>query len=88
VSGWQVDAQSQQTLFMHNRSKRRFASAACFQNGRKQMKTKKEPEAVARATMRLPASLWIAVQHRAIDEGIALSELVARALREYLKGGR
>ena len=52
------------------------------------MKTKKEPEAMARATMRLPAPLWIAVQHRAIDEGIALSELVARALREYLKGGR
>jgi len=51
------------------------------------MKTKKE--SLARATMRLPQSLWSAVQHRAIDEDIALSELVARALREYLKkGGR
>jgi hypothetical protein len=39
--------------------------------------------------MRLPEALWIAVQHRAIDEKIALSELVSRALRDYLKkGGR
>jgi hypothetical protein len=51
------------------------------------MKTKKEP--LARATMRLPRSVWSAVQHRAIDEQIALSELVTRALLEYLKkGGR
>lgn len=47
------------------------------------MKTKQEP--LARATMRLPQSLWSAVQHRAVDEQISLSELVARALREYLK---
>ena len=53
------------------------------------MKTKKEREGIARATMRLPRPLWIAVQHRAVDEGLALSELVSRALREYLKkGGR
>jgi hypothetical protein len=51
------------------------------------MKTKKE--SVARATMRLPQSLWTAVQHRAVDEQLTLSELVARALRDYLKkGGR
>jgi hypothetical protein len=49
------------------------------------MKTKKE--AVARATMRLPQSLWIAVQHRAVDEQLTLSNLVERALREYLKRG-
>jgi predicted HicB family RNase H-like nuclease len=49
------------------------------------MKTKKEP--VARATMRLPQSLWTAVQHRAVDENISLSELAARALRDYLKKG-
>jgi hypothetical protein len=50
---------------------------------------KQKPEPMARATMRLPQSLWDAVQHRAIDEHILLSELVARALREYLKkGGR
>lgn len=42
----------------------------------------------ARATMRLPQSLWDAVQHRAIDEHITLSELVAKALTQYLKGGR
>jgi Ribbon-helix-helix protein, copG family len=52
------------------------------------MKTKNE--AIARATLRLPQSLWDAVQHRAIDERIPASELVARALREFLakKGGR
>ena len=51
------------------------------------MKTKTEP--LARATLRLPQSLWDAVQHRAIDEHIAAAELVTRALREYMKkGGR
>ncbi|HMK20683.1 MAG TPA: hypothetical protein VK466_00015 [Terriglobales bacterium] len=46
-------------------------------------------EALARATMRLPESLWKAAQHRAIDEGITLSELMSRALADYLKkGGR
>ena len=51
------------------------------------MKEKSEP--LARATMRLPQSLWDQVQHRDIDEYITLSELIAKALREYLKkGGR
>lgn len=49
---------------------------------------KKLREPLARATMRLPQSLWDAVQHRAVDEHITLSELVARALTQYLKGGR
>jgi hypothetical protein len=35
--------------------------------------------------MRMPQSLWIEVQHRAIDEGITIAELAAKALREYLK---
>ena len=51
-----------------------------------QKKMVKEP--LARATMRLPQSLWDAVQHRAVDEHITLSELVARALTLYLKGGK
>jgi hypothetical protein len=51
------------------------------------MKTDKEP--VARATLRLPRSLWDAVQHKAIDLRIPAAELVERALRAYLKkGGR
>jgi hypothetical protein len=51
------------------------------------MKSVKEP--VARATLRLPQSLWDQVQHQAIDQHIAASELVERALRAYLKkGGR
>ena len=49
---------------------------------------KKIREALARVTMRLPQSLWDAVQHRAIDEHLTLSELVARALTMYLNGGR
>jgi hypothetical protein len=49
---------------------------------------KKVREPMARATMRLPQSLWDAVQHRAIDEHLSLSDLVARALTIYLKGGR
>ena len=46
------------------------------------MKTK---ESVARATMRLPESLWTAVQHRAVDEDSTLAEVAERALRDYLK---
>jgi hypothetical protein len=49
---------------------------------------KKGKEPSARATMRLPQSLWDEVQHRAIDEHITLSELVARALTMYLKGDK
>ncbi len=49
---------------------------------------KKVKEPLARVTMRLPQSLWDAVQHRAIDEHITLSEFVARALTLYLKGGK
>lgn len=49
---------------------------------------KKSTEPLARATMRLQQSLWDAVQHRAIDEHITLSELVGKALTLYLKGGR
>jgi len=49
---------------------------------------KKGTEPLARATMRLSQSLWDAVQHRAIDEHITISELVARALTLYLKGGK
>ncbi len=49
---------------------------------------KKSTEPVARVTMRLPQSLWDAAQHRAIDEHIPLSQLVAKALTLYMKGGR
>lgn len=49
---------------------------------------KKAKESLARVTMRLPQPLWDAVQHRAIDDRITLSELVARALAIYLKGGK
>ncbi len=61
------------------------------------MKTKKKSEGLGdgaaavtvRATLRLPAELWKAAQHQAIDSNIPAAELVARALSEYLKkGGR
>jgi hypothetical protein len=51
------------------------------------MKPKPKSEPVARATTRLPQSLWDAVQHRAIDEHITIAALVEKALREYLKKG-
>jgi len=44
-------------------------------------------EPVVRATLRLPQSLWAAVQHKAIDERVPAAELVARALKEFLKKG-
>jgi hypothetical protein len=51
-------------------------------------KTKSKPEPLARVTMRLPQELWDRAQHRAIDEHITLSELVGRALADYLKARR
>ena len=52
------------------------------------MKKKKEQsQELARVTMKLPQELWDAVQHRAIDEHTTLSELVSKALAEYLKKG-
>lgn len=35
---------------------------------------------------RLPVKLWRDIQHRALDEGRPVQELVADALRAYLKG--
>lgn len=35
--------------------------------------------------MRLPQFLWDAAQHRAIDEHVPVSKIVAKALTEYLK---
>jgi len=51
------------------------------------MPTKEKDEPIARATMRLPQSLWDATQHRAIDEHVPVSKIVAKALTEYLKKG-
>jgi predicted HicB family RNase H-like nuclease len=53
------------------------------------MAIKKKTEPTARVTMRLPQSLWDAVQHRAIDEHVSLSQLVTKALTAYLmRGGK
>ena len=51
------------------------------------MAMKNKTELMARATMRLPQSLWDAAQHRAIDEHVPVSKIVAKALTEYLKKG-
>ena len=32
----------------------------------------------------VPAELWTAAKHRAIDEGMSLRELILKALQEYL----
>ena len=33
----------------------------------------------------IPAELWTAAKHKAVDEGINLRELILKALQEYLK---
>ena len=33
----------------------------------------------------IPAELWTAAKHKAIDEGLSLRELILKALQEYLK---
>jgi len=51
-------------------------------------KLKPRSEPIVRATLRLPQSVWDAIQHRAIDEHTTTSQLVATAMSAYLKGGR
>ena len=36
----------------------------------------------------IPAELWTAAKHKAVDEGINLRELILKALQEYLNGRR
>jgi len=38
-----------------------------------------------KTSLRLPAKLFAAVRHRAIDEGVTLQAIVERALELYLK---
>ena len=33
----------------------------------------------------IPAELWLAAKHKAVDEGLSLRELILKALQEYLK---
>ena len=33
----------------------------------------------------IPAELWTAAKHKAVDEGLSLRELLLKALQEYLK---
>jgi hypothetical protein len=42
-------------------------------------------ESMTKTTIRLPMDVWRAAQHRAVDEDIDLQELVARAIKLYLK---
>jgi metal-responsive CopG/Arc/MetJ family transcriptional regulator len=42
-------------------------------------------EVVKVVAVRLPVGLWREVQHRAVDEDRSAQELVADALRDYLK---
>ena len=32
----------------------------------------------------IPAELWIAAKHKAVDEGLSLRELILKALQEYI----
>ena len=55
-------------------------------------KPKDQPkdDQLIRTTVRLPQSMMAAAKHRAIDEGVTLQDVIARALEQYLakKGGR
>jgi hypothetical protein len=48
------------------------------------MKTK-EPTETVKCTVKLPADLWRAARHRALDERRDFQDLVAEALELYLK---
>jgi len=52
------------------------------------MKKPIKPDPIVRATLRLPQSVWEAIQHRAIDDHTTTSKLVAKVMAAYLKGGR
>ena len=44
----------------------------------------KEPADTVKCTVKLPADLWRAARHRAIDENRDFQEVVADALKLYL----
>jgi hypothetical protein len=52
----------------------------------------KEPTETVKCTVKLPADLWRAARHRALDERRDFQELVAEAIDLYLtrpqKGGK
>ena len=33
----------------------------------------------------IPAALWLALKHRAVDEGLTIKALILRAITEYLE---
>jgi hypothetical protein len=45
-----------------------------------------KPE-MTKCTLKLPTDVWMASKHRAIDEGRDFQDIVADALRAYLKKG-
>jgi hypothetical protein len=45
----------------------------------------KTTDEMVKTTIRLPKSVWRATQHRAIDEGRNVQDIVASALTLYLK---
>lgn len=46
---------------------------------------KKPKLEIIKTTVRLPKSVWRAVQHIAIDEDVSAESIVVRALGEYIK---
>lgn len=47
--------------------------------------TTKEPAETVKSTVKLPADLWRAARHRALDERRDFQDVVASALELYLK---
>jgi len=42
-------------------------------------------EKTIKTTLRLDAALWLQARHRALDEGLAVQEVVQKALEAYLR---
>lgn len=51
-------------------------------------KTQEVDEKIIKTTLRTPHSLWTTARITALKEGISAQELVTKAIREYVKGGR
>ena len=51
-------------------------------------KTEEVDEKIIKTTLRTPHSLWTVARITALKEGISVQELVTKAIRAYVKGGR
>lgn len=51
-------------------------------------KKKEQSEALVITTVRVPRGFWGEVRIRAFEEGLGTGELIIKALKQYMKGGK